>query len=274
MKNLRITTTKVIALSYCLFAVAIVSCKKNDMEIINKTEGFKITSDIVKDDYELFVYIPPVYDSNTPKNQLIIGLDADFNFKEIANIISEKSRNGTIPPCIYVGIGNSKNRNRDYTPTAFKHGIGGAQKFYQFITDELIPELESRYKIDTANTKTLIGHSFGGLFTQFAMFQNRKSNPFNKFISVGCSYWFDSGLIFEYEQKYADTHTNLPVKFFNGMGTLEGGVSLASFEEMNERLKNRAYAGFESEATFIKKHGHTGSAILGFKKGLDYVFSN
>jgi len=274
MNNLRISTTKVIALSYCLLAPAMVSCKKNDIEIIGKTQSFKITSAVVKENYEIFVFLPPVYNSNTPQNRLTIGLDADFNFKVIANLISEKSQNGTITPCIYVGIGNSKNKNRDYTPTAFKHGTGGAQNFYKFITNELIRELEFRYKVDTTNTKTLLGHSFGVVFTQFAMFQNRESNPFNKFISVECSYWFGSGLIFEYEQKYADTHTNLPVKFFDGMGTLEGGASLASFEEMNERLKNRAYAGFQSEATLIKKHGHTGSAILGFKKGLDYVFTN
>lgn len=79
-------------------------------------------------------------------------------------------------------------------------------------------------------------------------------------------------MIFEYEQKYADTHTALPVKFFNGMGTLEGGISIASFEEMNERLKRRSFIGFESETTYIKEHGHSGAANIGFRKGLDYVF--
>lgn len=271
-------TRKHLAWSVFLLAFALIGCKKDETEIIGKTEYFQITSTIVKDDYELFVYLPPEYGTepkqHQDQNQLIIGLDADFNFNEIAQIISEKSQKGTIPPCIYVGIGNSKNRNRDYTPTAFKHGEGGAREFYQFLIEELIPALESRYHIDPSNNKTLIGNSFGGLFTQFAMFQERRSNPFNKFISVGCSYWFDSGVIFEYEQNYAETHTDLPVKLFNGMGTLEGGVSLASFEEMNKRLQNRGYEGLESEAIFIKKHGHSGAANIGFKKGLDYVFHN
>lgn len=273
MNKICILKRTAISLSFGLIAIAMISCRKSDLAIVGKTESFRITSTIVKDDYEISVVIPPGYNDNT-LNQLIIGLDADFNFDEIAHLISEKSKDGTLPPCIYVGIGNSKNRNRDYTPTAFKHGTGGAQNFYQFLTHELIPELESRYKIETTNTKTLMGNSFGGLFTQYAMFQKRESNPFNKFVSVGCSYWFDSGLIFEFEQEYADTHADLPVKFFNGMGTLEGGVSLGSFEEMNERLKSRAYSGLEIEAALIKKHGHSGSAILGFKKGLDYVFSN
>lgn len=267
------SVTKTLVLCCFLPVLAMLSCEKEHPEISGKNETFRISSAIINDEYEIFVYIPPVYNSREPKNRLIIGLDGDLNFNEIAGMISEKSENGTIPPCLYVGIGNAENRNRDYTPTAFKHGKGGAENFYRFLTAELLPELESRYLIDPADTKTLIGNSFGGLFTQYAMFRERASNPFNKFISTGCSYWFDSGIIFEYEQKYAETHNDLPVKFFNAMGTLEGGVSLASFEEMNERLKNRAYEGLEAEAALIEKHGHSGAANIGFKKGLDYVFS-
>ena len=272
MKYLISSTARILALPLLLFSL--ISCEKEEIERLGKTEQFQLTSAIVGDDYELFVYIPPQYNQQTNQNQLIIGLDGEFRFDEIADIISEQSQEGNIPPCIFVGIGNAESRNRDYTPTAFKHGSGGAQNFYQFLIEELIPELESRYKIGTAKNKTLIGNSFGGLFTQFSMFQDRSSNPFDKFISVGCSYWFDSGVIFEYEQQCAERHTDLAVSFFNGMGTLEGGVSLASFQEMNERLKNRAYESFELEAAFIKKHGHSGAATIGFKKGLAYVFNN
>ena len=256
-----------------LLAIGLISCEKEELVREGKMEQFSITSSLVKDEYELFVYLPPVYNSSSKQNQLIIGLDGDFHFEKIADMIAEKSQEGSMPPCLFVGIGNSENRNRDYTPTAFKHGAGGAHTFYQFLLQELIPELESRYQVDPAQNKTLIGNSFGGLFTQFSMFQDRDSNPFDKFISVGSSYWFDSGVIFAYEQQYADSHPDLPVKFFNGMGTLEGGVHLASFEEMNQRLKNRGYKSFELEATYIKKHGHSGAAAIGFKKGLTYVFS-
>lgn len=257
-----------------LLIVSMISCKKEDPEPIGVIEKFQISSDIVNDNYDIHIYMPSNYGKNIKKNQLIIGLDAEFRFDEIVTIISEKSSEGSIPPCIFVAIGNSENRNRDYTPTAFKHGKGGADNFYQFIIKELVPELELKFNVDTSGTKTLIGNSFGGLFTHFAMFQERESSPFDKFISVGCSYWYDSGIIFEYEEKYTKTHKDLPVRFFNGMGTLEGGVLLASFEEMNERLINRTYPEFQLEAFFIKKQGHSGAANIGFKKGLDYVFNN
>ncbi|MFL1896634.1 alpha/beta hydrolase [Aquimarina sp. 2-A2] len=258
-----------------LFLCNILCCcsKDDNLDVLGATEEFTIESTIINDRYPIYIFIPENYDSNS-LNQLIIALDGNTRFNTIANMISVKAENDDMPSSIFIAIGNNEQRNRDYTPTAYSHGEGGAENFYRFIKEELIPELESRYSIDPINNKTLIGHSFGGLFTQYVMAQNRSSNPFNKFIASGTSYWFDSGVIFEYEQNYADTHTDLDVTFYNGMGTLEGGVMLASFEEMNERLDTRDYLNFKHKNELIEGSGHGGSANKIFKKGLDYVFNN
>jgi predicted alpha/beta superfamily hydrolase len=259
---------------YLLLLPLLLSCSNDEsLDIIGATEEFILESSIISDSYAIYVYLPENY-SNDSSNKLIIGLDGDTRFNAIANIISDKTRNGSMPPSILISIGNNENRNRDYTPTSYEHGTGGANNFYQFIKEELIPELESRYNVDSSNNKTLIGHSFGGLFTQYIMAQNRQDNPFDKFIAGGTSYWYDSGIIFEYEQDYANENIDLDVTFYNGMGTLEGGVMLASFEEMNERIDHRNYQSFKHKNELIEKSGHAGSANTIFKKGLDYVFSN
>lgn len=259
---------------YLLLLPLLLSCLKDEgVDIIGANDEFIIQSHIINDSYPIYVYLPENY-SDDSLNQLIIGLDGDTRFNTLANLISDKTQSGSMPPSILISIGNIKNRNRDYTPTSYKHGTGGAANFYRFIKEELIPELESRYNIDPANNKTLIGHSFGGLFTQYVMAQNRQNNPFDKFIASGTSYWYDSGVIFEYEQNYANEYIDLDVTFYNGMGSLEGGVMLASFEKMNERIDNRNYQNFKHKNELIEKSGHTGSAYTIFKKGLDYVFSN
>ena len=256
-----------------ILSILLFSCSNDDasFEVNGKKEQFVVASSIISDSYPVYVFLPENYNVNS-KNQLIIALDGDTRFNTIAGIISDKAQSESIPSCILVAIGNNNQRNRDYTPTAYAHGSGGAEKFYQFIKNELIPELESRYSIDPSNNKTLLGHSFGGLFTQYAMAQERASNPFNKFISSGTSYWYDAGVIFEFEESYANSHNDLDVKFYNGMGTLEGGVMLASFAEMNERLNSRNYPNFKHRSELIEKSGHSGSASEIFKKGLDYVF--
>ncbi|KOY84500.1 esterase [bacterium 336/3] len=264
---------KLKAFFICIFLISLLGCSKNEPEIIGKTSEFTISSSIVKDDYPISVYQSPLY-TGSLSNELIVVLDGELRFKDIVSIISEKTANGSIAPCLVVGIGNLKERNRDYTPTKYEYGKGGAETFYKFLKDELIPELKSRYNIQSNQKATLIGYSFGGLFVHYVMFQNRNDNPFNKFISGGCSFWYDSGVIFEYEKKYASNNTDLDVKFYSGMGSLEGGVSLGSFTEMTNRLKSRNYPRFQMKTETIKKHGHSDAANNTFKNGLNYLYEN
>ena len=67
---------------------------------------------------------------------------------------------------------------------------------------------------------------------------------------------------------------DLDVKFYSGMGTLEGGVSLGSFSEMTKRLKSRNYNRLQMKTETIKKHGHSGAATNTFKNGLNYLYEN
>jgi hypothetical protein len=71
-----------------------------------------------------------------------------------------------MPEMILVGISNAKNRTRDLTISSTddsEEGKGDAEKFTDFIENELIPYVESKYPVTTY--RTLIGHSYGGLFT-------------------------------------------------------------------------------------------------------------
>lgn len=269
---------------YIVILLIFVSCQKEEVEIIGTTESFTITSSNVNVDFKIYVFLPPDYPQQNNNYPLIIGLDGDTEFENMANIVSQEIKNGSIPSSIFVGIGyvggdnNETHRNRDYTPSitqGVEDGVtGGAGNFYSFIRTELIPELENNYQIDTTNTKTLMGHSYGGLFTLFAMFQERSTSPFDKFIPVASSFWYDSGVIFEYEESYSQTHSDFPIATYTTMGSLEGTVMVASFEEMNERITNRNYPSLEYKSEILKKYGHSRSDNISYQKGLEYVFNN
>jgi len=242
-----------------------------------------MNSTIVGDNYTLYVSLPIFYDDAMGGFPLVVGLDGDIEFSRMRDIVVDGWGKGTMPAVVFVAIGygsdeaNNEKRNRDYTPTATV-GIedtetGGAENFYLFIRDELIPELESRYRIDSTKGKTLMGHSYGGLFTFYAMFQERASNPFNRFIPVATSFWYDSGSIFESEEAYAQTHTDFDARVYTTMGSLEGGVMLASFAEMNERLEGRAYPSLSFYHELLPKYGHSRSDYISYERGLAYVLN-
>lgn len=267
-----------ILILFCLFG-----CSKYNYDLIGNTESFNINSLIVNDDFTIFVYLPPNYTEKNNEYPLVVGLDGDNEFETMAGIISNEIELKNIPDVIFIGIGygseelNDTKRSRDYTPSVTKGGgyteTGGASNFYEFIRAELIPELEDKYAIDPSNNKTLMGHSFGGLFTLFALFQERTSNPFDKFIPVASSFWYDSGIIFETEESYAQAHQDLPVKIYTTMGSLEGGVMIASFAEMNDNLKARAYPSLIIYNELLEKYGHSRSDYVTYENALPYVFN-
>lgn len=271
-------------LFFIVLIFILLSCKEESFEIEGATEDFILRSSGIEQDFRIYTFLPPSYPKEGTVYPLIIGLDADAEFSNMAGIVSNHIKRGVLPPAVFVGIGyvggdsDETHRNRDYTPTAtvgIEDGTtGGASTFYDFIRMELIPELEERYQVDTSNSKTLMGHSYGGLFTLFAMFQERSTNPFDKFIPAGSSFWYDDGVIFEFENDYFQSNDDLQVKVYTTIGSLEGGVMLASFEEMNETIKSRNYPGMIYKSELLSKYGHSRSDYISFDRGLAYVFNH
>jgi len=101
---------------------------------------------------------------------------------------SYMSGNGKIPEMIIVGI-QYVDRRRDYTPdkvvTVRENNSGGGENFLSILEDELIPELDQKYRTDPY--RILFGHSLGGLLASHTYM--KKETLFNAFIAVDPSLW-------------------------------------------------------------------------------------
>ena len=134
-------------LKLLMLTIILISCTADDdIGIIGTTEDFIIQSSIINDSYPIYVFLPENY-ANNSLNQLIIALDGETRFNSIASIISKKTQEGSMPPSIFIAIGNIAERNRDYTPTVYAHGSGGGRDFYQFIKEELVALCENGHYI-------------------------------------------------------------------------------------------------------------------------------
>ena len=135
---------------------------------------------------------------------VVFVLDGESQFLHTVSTVDFLSSaplgNDLIPRSIVVGIPNT-NRNRDLTPIK---GIiandsttltitGGGEKFLDFITDELIPFIDSKYS--TSTHRTFIGHSLGGLMTFEALL--RKREYFDNYISIDPALGFADGAYME-----------------------------------------------------------------------------
>ena len=137
--------------------------------------------------YQLFVALPSDYGTSKKTYPIVYMLDADYAFALVRNIVQHFVEREDMPPVIVVAIAYPGaaadrttyrlNRTRDYTPAYAPDGgygaeyqkvSGGGPKFRAFIASELIPLIENRYRAD-AQDRTIIGHSYGGLFATYVL---------------------------------------------------------------------------------------------------------
>ena len=251
-----------------------VSCLDDELTEVSITHEETITSQIINDDYKLYFFLPPNY-SESKEYPVVYLLDGDWHTERMANEINVMWKNNEIPECILIGIGNSNQRFRDYTypPDKYNEGSGHADEYYEFIRDELIPYVDASYTTDTSS-RIIAGHSLGGFFVLYAMFQNNSDLPlFSGIIAASPSIWWENAYLLELEQELAEKTDDLPVSLFLSAGSDEGITNMLDIE-MRERLLNREYPSFNSNYINFKDKGHEGASIPGFVEGIKFTLNN
>lgn len=139
---------------------------------------FTFESNITHVSYSIHVYMPANIDQIDGKLPVVYETDAQWNFKLLKDKLKARQLNA-----IVVGIDGGKNDQR-----AVDYRMPGAADYYQFLTKELIPEIEQRYKADPKN-RTIMGHSYGGLFVGLCMlFDSQKGQFFTNYWSFDGSF--------------------------------------------------------------------------------------
>lgn len=97
-------------------------------------------------------------------------------------------------------------RAYDYTPKLITkrqqheaRQYGGAELFWQFIEQQVKPNVAQTAKLDL-NRQALWGHSFAGLFVLHTLFNHPES--FQTYIAADPSLWWQQGLILDAETPY------------------------------------------------------------------------
>jgi uncharacterized protein len=109
-------------------------------------------SKILEEERTIVIQLPEqYYSSKTNTFPVLYLLDAEGGYSWEKSILTVKELSGTrkIPDMILVGIHNTI-RNRDMIPEKVSHrsGSGGSKEFLQFITKELVPYIESQFRIN------------------------------------------------------------------------------------------------------------------------------
>ncbi len=235
------------------------------------TEIRRLNSKIVEGmEYKLFISLPENYETSAESYPVVYFLDAWAQFGIVRQAYWLLRFVNEVPPLIIVGIafeGDTQdflyNRSRDYTPTyvpsenlgknkPYVPTSGGAENFAKFIETELFPFIEKEYRAKNTD-RAIFGTCFGGLFGTYALFKHPEL--FQRYFFASPALWWDNGVIFTYENKYAEKNDSLPVKVFFTIGGNEEVMGRAQ-RKFLEQISSHNYKGLQLESTILENETH------------------
>jgi predicted alpha/beta superfamily hydrolase len=196
---------------------------------LNYSKTIVIYSEAVQDSFYIFIKTPKGYDKNPDKKYpTIILLDGDIAFPMAWSVVRYLQYGNYVPDVFIVGIGyggllSSKtinHRERDYSISRLDSikDSGGGEKFLEFIKKELIPFLNTKYRIDSAKL-TLSGHSLGGLFVLYTLFA--EPELFSSYISSSPYTLYDIKYLLSLEEQNKNRIKKLNRRLFISVGANE-----------------------------------------------------
>jgi len=193
-KGLKVVLTIALIIFFQQFVKAQVNQNQHFLQKVGVLDS--LYSQTLHESRKIYIQLPAGY--NPDKKQeypVVYVLDGEVFLPTVSDVQSYYS-GGFTPEMVLVGISNDKNRTRDLTTSKiktkygmpFKEKNGEADNFYKFIESELIPFVEKKYPV--THYRTLIGHSYGGLFTIYMLLKH--PDVFSNYIAIDPSLDWDN----------------------------------------------------------------------------------
>ena len=155
-----------------------------------------IYSNSIEEYRKFWVKFPENYDPKINTKYPVVYLLDGFSLKNNLEAVYNNYWGHYLPSMILIGISNQNHRTRDLTTSQITIrgssqmdiNTGGADNFTRFIENELVPYIDSKYP--TTPYRTLIGHSYGGLFTLNMLIHHK--HIFENYIAIDPSVEWDN----------------------------------------------------------------------------------
>ena len=236
-----------------------------------------VKSEVLGEERVILVRTPAGYERDQQRYPVLYMTDGDAHILHTSGTVGFLARNNRMPEMIVVGIPNT-DRTRDLTPTRVEQlpgnpnvrfpTSGGADKFLKFIETELIPQIESKYRVQPF--RALAGHSLGGLFAVHAM--TARPELFNAYIAVSPALHWDNFMMIDRAKEFFKNRKDYDRTLFTTLGNEPGDIGDA-FGMFKDVLAKQQTKGFAWEAVRMEDEDH-GSVVLrshyaGLRKAFD-----
>lgn len=204
-----------------------------------------VPSRILGNERPVHVYLPAGYAAGTRRYPVVYMQDGQNLFDPALSFAGawhaqdavDRARRRSAQ-AILVGIANRGTERLDeYSPFVDPaHGGGRGERYLAFVTDELKPLIDARYRTLGGAPHTIVaGSSMGGLFALYAFFF--RPDIFGGAAALSPALWFAGGAIFPFIE-----HAPFPGgRIHLDVGTLEGANAAVNARRMRDLLVTRGY---------------------------------
>jgi predicted alpha/beta superfamily hydrolase len=265
--------------SLCLVPLipALAAVDSQFMQGLGDTRYHHIESESVGRGYHIYVMLPDGYDARAGDiYPTIYILDGGGLFPLFAAYYQYLNFGEEIPDSIIVGISYGSDtlaggnfRSTDFTaPSAERDYWGGAEKFQSFLSDELLPMIESDYQ-SSASRRIIFGQSMGGQFVLYTALT--KPNLFWGHVASNPA--LHRNLPF-YLESHADAE---PGNELSRLFVADGTLNDARFREPSmqwvDHWSAREDKPWQLETVDLEGHSHMSTPPASFRQGLIWLFS-
>ena len=247
----------------------------------------RMTRADVDRDYVLWVDLPPTYDPDGDEpHPVYLCFDAMWTYGTVVDTVRLLAPSKELPKAIVVGVAHDEPsymdviqlRAMDFTTTAVDappltgvrvpgEQLGGAEMFRRWLGAEVIPFLNTQYRI---SEMTFVGHSFSALFGVHVLFES--SAMFDHYLLASPSVWWDDQVMFRREEERYESSESLDAHVFMSKGELETD-ELSPHQEFYDQLASRNYDGLDLHWQVFPNEGHMSVTPVALSHGLRTLHS-
>jgi predicted alpha/beta superfamily hydrolase len=269
------------AILLCLLFFTSLAVAEQTPDSLVLARKFTLHSNILQEDRAYWVYLPASYELKGAvehKYPVLYLLDGRAHLNVLTGIVHHLSSYGSavqrIPEMIVVALVNTK-RSRDFTPTHMTSGpysenSGGSVAFLRFIKEELIPQIESRYR--ALPERTLVGHSLGGLLALNAYVE--QPELFRTYIAIDPSLWWDDQVLIKRLRQQPARTFSASVSVFVAMASNVENKEPheTAIQRFRSILETRKSASLRVQYQYFEDETHLSVPLIAIYRGLLFAY--
>jgi predicted alpha/beta superfamily hydrolase len=252
-----------------VFVLKTTSLQAGDNNKIVIDEKVIIQSKVLNEERTMLVYLPSGYELSNSEYPVLYVLDGATHFLHATAAVDYLSKRGFSPEMIVVAIINV-DRNRDFTPVKSdrRQTSGGAEKFHDFLNNELITYVEKNYP--ASKYRILMGHSLGGTFAAWSMLEH--PDIFNDYIAVSPYLQYKDNYLIAQAKSKLKKEYDKPKSFYMTVGDEPNYLNV--LDEFSGLIQEKSDSAIKFLYVQMQDENHGTTPYLSMYNGLRFIFSD